>query len=250
VVFPVGLQRRLTAGTSAQARQIGQGPFDDSSRDPIRRTTRATRRAARHLAGEVIASIPRSRRRQPASASPFPSNMAKRIYGELLAKGQGDARAGSASRSNRHGRSSRGRSPKDSRGVLVSDVMRDSPAAKGGAPDRRHLARVRRQEARGAGRLQRGGRPGAAGTTARTGSGATRREDARPQDGDAPDEREVARGSRGRSLLGLDVRPITPDVARQLNLRSTRAWSSPALRTAAPLRCRRPARRRHPRGQP
>ncbi|MBI4593926.1 MAG: PDZ domain-containing protein, partial [Candidatus Rokubacteria bacterium] len=41
--------------------------------------------------------------------------------------------------------------------------------------------------------------------------------------GEAPDERE-ARGPGGhgmRSLLGLDVRPITPEVARQLNLRST-----------------------------
>jgi serine protease Do len=40
--------------------------------------------------------------------------------------------------------------------------------------------------------------------------------------GEAPDEREAQgqRGGRGApTVLGLDVRPITPEVARQLNLR-------------------------------
>jgi len=38
--------------------------------------------------------------------------------------------------------------------------------------------------------------------------------------GEAPEERVEARGNgtRGRSLLGLDVRPVTPEIARQLNL--------------------------------
>src|SRR5439155_577235 len=42
--------------------------------------------------------------------------------------------------------------------------------------------------------------------------------------GEAPEEREAKgpNGQRGtKSALGMDVRPITPDVARQLNLRST-----------------------------
>src|SRR5207249_11905509 len=40
--------------------------------------------------------------------------------------------------------------------------------------------------------------------------------------GEAPDDREAARRlNRGRSMLGLDVRPITPEIARQLSLRST-----------------------------
>ena len=41
--------------------------------------------------------------------------------------------------------------------------------------------------------------------------------------GEAPDDREAQqRPSRATpSALGLDVRPITPDVARQLNLKST-----------------------------
>ena len=42
--------------------------------------------------------------------------------------------------------------------------------------------------------------------------------------GEAPEERE-ARGPTGRgssrSLLGLEVRPVTPEIARQLNLRTT-----------------------------
>jgi len=41
--------------------------------------------------------------------------------------------------------------------------------------------------------------------------------------GEAPDEQREARasGQRGKTILGLDVRPLTPEIARQLNLRST-----------------------------
>jgi serine protease Do len=39
--------------------------------------------------------------------------------------------------------------------------------------------------------------------------------------GETPDESVALRSNKpGRSLLGLDVRPITPEIARQLNLRS------------------------------
>jgi serine protease Do len=40
--------------------------------------------------------------------------------------------------------------------------------------------------------------------------------------GETPEEREAQRPTgRERSLLGLEVRPITPEIARQLNLRGT-----------------------------
>ena len=42
--------------------------------------------------------------------------------------------------------------------------------------------------------------------------------------GEAPDDQREARGQSqrgGKSALGLDVRPITPEIARQLNLRTT-----------------------------
>jgi serine protease Do len=39
--------------------------------------------------------------------------------------------------------------------------------------------------------------------------------------GDAPDEAVAMKSTnKGKSMLGLDVRPITPEVAKQLNLRS------------------------------
>ena len=39
--------------------------------------------------------------------------------------------------------------------------------------------------------------------------------------GETPDDSVALRpGGKGRGMLGLDVRPITPEVARQLNLRS------------------------------
>ena len=40
--------------------------------------------------------------------------------------------------------------------------------------------------------------------------------------GETPDDKVALKSnSKGKTLLGLDVRPITPDVARQLNLRGT-----------------------------
>src|SRR5438105_4069064 len=44
--------------------------------------------------------------------------------------------------------------------------------------------------------------------------------------GQAPDERQAQQqqrpgGGRARSMLGLEVRPVTPEIARQLNLRTT-----------------------------
>jgi len=42
--------------------------------------------------------------------------------------------------------------------------------------------------------------------------------------GEAPDEKEAKQQPSGRvtpSALGLDVRPLTPEIARQLNLKST-----------------------------
>jgi serine protease Do len=42
--------------------------------------------------------------------------------------------------------------------------------------------------------------------------------------GQAPDERQVLQerpSGRARSALGIEVRPVTPEIARQLNLRST-----------------------------
>jgi serine protease Do len=40
--------------------------------------------------------------------------------------------------------------------------------------------------------------------------------------GEAPDDREAAArpGQRGPSSLGMEVRPVTPEIARQLNLRT------------------------------
>ena len=42
--------------------------------------------------------------------------------------------------------------------------------------------------------------------------------------GQAPEERQAQQprpGAKARSMLGLEVRAVTPDIARQLNLRST-----------------------------
>ena len=221
---PFGLQATVTAGIiSAKARQIGQGPFDDFLQTDAAINPGNSGGPLVNLAGEVIGINTAIVAGGTGIGFAIPSNIAKRIYGELLAKGRVTRGWLGVSIQPLTPELARSFGAKDSRGVLVSDVMRDSPAAKAGLQTGDILLEFDGKKLEGPGDLQRAVGLAPPGTTARTRVWRDRGEKTLDlKIGDAPDEREVAaRGSRGRSLLGLDVRPITPDVARQLNLRST-----------------------------
>ena len=221
---PFGLQATVTAGiTSAKARQIGQGPFDDFLQTDAAINPGNSGGPLVNLAGEVIGINTAIVAGGTGIGFAIPSNMAKRIYGELLAKGRVTRGWLGVSIQPLTPELARSFGAKESRGVLVSDVMRDSPAARAGLQTGDILLEFDGKKLEGPGDLQRAVGLAPPGTTARTRVWRDRGEKTLDlKIGDAPDEREVAaRGSRGRSLLGLDVRPITPDVARQLNLRST-----------------------------
>jgi serine protease Do len=112
---------------------------------------------------------------------------------------------------------------KDTKGVLISDVIPDGPAAKAGVQPGDVLLEFEGKKMEVPADLQR-----AVGFTS---PGATAKMKVLREKGDrtlevkigeAPDDREVAArpGPRGSSSLGMEVRPITPEIARQLNLRS------------------------------
>jgi serine protease Do len=116
---------------------------------------------------------------------------------------------------------------KDTKGVLISDVVPDSPAGKGGLKPGDILIEFDGKKMEAPADLQRAVGFAPPGTDVKVKvlrDGAEKSVDVKI--GEAPDERESQQrgGSRGGgapNVLGMDVRPITPDVARQLNLKTS-----------------------------
>jgi serine protease Do len=115
---------------------------------------------------------------------------------------------------------------KDSKGVLISDVVPDSPAGKAGLKPGDILVEFEGKRTEAPSDLQRAVGLTSPGHDAKVKvwrDGGERTVDVKI--GEAPDEREAQpqrSGNRGGAptVLGMEVRPITPDIARQLNLRT------------------------------
>jgi len=223
---PFGLQATVTAGIiSAKARQIGQGPFDDFIQTDAAINPGNSGGPLVNMQGEVIGINTAIVAGGSGIGFAIPSNMARKIYSELLAKGKVTRGWLGVSIQPLTPELAKSFNAKDSKGVLISDVVGDSPAAKAGLQPGDILIEFDGKKMEGPGDLQR-----AVGFTNPGNSAKVkvwRDQTEKTVDvkiGEAPEERE-ARGPNGqrgtKSALGMDVRPITPDVARQLSLRST-----------------------------
>jgi serine protease Do len=221
---PFGLQATVTAGiVSAKARHLGQGPFDDFLQTDAAINPGNSGGPLVNMAGEVIGINTAIVAGGTGIGFSIPSNMAKKIYTELLVKGKVTRGWLGVSIQPLTPELARSFGARDDKGILISDVMPDSPAAKAGLQAGDILLEFEGKKLEGPSDLQRAVGLTSPGTTVRAKVWRDRAEKTvEVKVGDAPDEREAAaRAGRGRSLLGLDVRPITPDVARQLNLSST-----------------------------
>ena len=221
---PFGLQATVTAGIiSAKARQIGQGPFDDFLQTDAAINPGNSGGPLINMAGEVVGINTAIVAGGTGIGFAIPSNMAKKIYTELLAKGKVTRGWLGVSIQPLSPELAKSFSAKDNKGVLISDVVPDSPASKAGLQAGDILLEFDGKKLDGPSDLQRAVGLATPGTTAKAKVWRDHAEKTLDlKIGDAPDEREAAgRANRSRTLLGLDVRAITPDVARQLNLRST-----------------------------
>ncbi len=221
---PFGLQATVTAGIiSAKARQIGQGPFDDFLQTDAAINPGNSGGPLVNMAGEVIGINTAIVAGGTGIGFAIPANMAKKIYTELVAKGKVSRGWLGVSIQPLTPDLAKSFGAKEERGVLIADVMADSPAARAGLQPGDIILEFDGKKLEGPADLQRAVGLAAPGATAKTRIWRDHAEKTvELKIGDVPDERELAaRGSRGKSVLGLDVRPITPDVARQLNLRST-----------------------------
>jgi len=225
---PFGLQATVTAGiVSAKARQLGQGPFDDFLQTDAAINPGNSGGPLVNMQAEVIGINTAIVAGGSGIGFAIPSNMAKKIYTELASKGRVTRGWLGVSIQPLTSELARSFGSKDTKGVLISDVMPDSPAGKAGLKPGDILLEFDGKKTEAPGDLQRAVGLAAPGTDIKVKvwrEGTERTVDVKI--GEAPDERESQQrgsGSRGGapSVLGMEVRPITPEVARQLNLKTS-----------------------------
>ena len=223
---PFGLQATVTAGIiSAKARQLGQGPFDDFLQTDAAINPGNSGGPLVNMQGEVIGINTAIVAGGSGIGFAIPSNMARKIYTELSTKGRVTRGWLGVSIQPLTPELARSFGSKDTKGVLISDVVPDSPAGKAGLKPGDILLEFEGKKTEAPADLQRAVGLASPGTEVkmkvwREGSDKT----VDVKIGEAPDDREAQqRGGSGKSTpsaLGLEVRPITPEVARQLNLRT------------------------------
>jgi serine protease Do len=224
---PFGLQQTVTAGIiSAKGRALGQSSFDqdflqtDAAINPGNSGGPLV-----NMMGEVIginsAILSRTGGNVGIGFS-IPTNSAKRIYSELVAKGKITRGWLGVSIQPLTPELAKSFGLKEPKGVLISDVVQDSPAQKAGIQAGDIITEFGGKKVEAPQDLQKvvaATEPGKAIPVGVWRDKGTKSLEIRI--GETPDESVALKSSgRGRNLLGLDVRPLTPELARQLNLRS------------------------------
>ena len=223
---PFGLQKTVTAGIiSAKGRSIGQGPFDDFLQTDAAINPGNSGGPLVNMSGEVVginsAILSRTGGNVGIGFS-IPVNMAKRIYTELAAKGKVTRGWLGVSIQPLTPELAKSFGLKEPNGVLISDVMQQSPAATAGITSGDVIIEFDKKKVDSPQELQ---KAVAATTPGRAVPLKVWRDKGEKtleiKICETPDETVALKPTnKGKSLLGLDVRPITPELARQLNLRT------------------------------
>ncbi|HEY7433701.1 MAG TPA: DegQ family serine endoprotease [Methylomirabilota bacterium] len=223
---PFGLQKTVTAGIiSAKGRSIGQGPFDDFLQTDAAINPGNSGGPLVNMSGEVVginsAILSRTGGNVGIGFS-IPVNMAKRIYTELAAKGKVTRGWLGVSIQPLTPELAKGFGLKEPNGVLISDVMQASPAASAGIASGDIIIEFDKKKVDSPQELQKAVAATAPGRAVPLKVWRDKSEKTLEiKIGETPDETVALRSTnKGKSLLGLDVRPITPELARQLNLRT------------------------------
>ncbi|MEK7700873.1 MAG: PDZ domain-containing protein, partial [candidate division NC10 bacterium] len=204
---------------------IGQGPFDDFLQTDAAINPGNSGGPLVNMQGEVIGINTAIVAGGSGIGFAIPSNMARKIYTELRDKGRVTRGWLGVSIQPLSPDLAREFGVRDTRGVLVNEVVPDSPAAKAGLQRGDIIVEFDGKKLEGPGDLQRAVGLFAPDQVVKLKIWRAQSEKTvEVKVGQAPDEREARErqgGGRARSLLGLEVRPITPDVAARLNLKST-----------------------------
>jgi len=224
---PFGFTQTVTAGiVSAKGRVLGQGPFDDFLQTDAAINPGNSGGPLVNMQGEVIGINTAIVSRSGGSLGigfAIPINLARKIYTELTTRGKVTRGWLGVSVQALTPELSRSFGARDESGVLIAEVLPGSPAQKGGLQAGDIILDFNDKRVRVPSDLQRAvglTEPGSAVRVKVFREKAERTVEIKI--GDAPDDAEAAARSapRAKSLLGLDVKPLTPEMARQLGIRS------------------------------
>ena len=223
---PFGLSQTVTAGIiSAKGRSL-QGPFDDFLQTDAAINPGNSGGPLVNMSGEVIGINSAILSRSGGNVGigfAIPVSMAKRIYTELVAKGKITRGWLGVTIQPLTPELAKSFGLKEPKGVLVSDILQDSPAEKAGMAAGDIITEFAGKKVDSPQELQKVVAATGPGKAVSIGVWRDKTQKAMQiQIGETPDDNVALKSNnRGRSLLGLDVRPITPELARQLNLRGT-----------------------------
>jgi serine protease Do len=222
---PFGLQQTVTAGIiSAKGRSIGQGLFDDFLQTDAAINPGNSGGPLVNMSGEVVginsAILSRSGGNVGIGFS-IPVNMAKRIYTELAARGKVTRGWLGVSIQPLTPELAKGFGLRDAKGVLISDVVQDSPAERAGIAAGDIVTEFDKKKVDTPQDLQKAVAATAPGKGVPVKVWRDKTEKTLEiKIGETPDDSVALKSTnKSRTMLGLDVRPITPEIARQLNLR-------------------------------
>ena len=220
---PFGLEQTVTAGIiSAKGRIIGQGPFDDFLQTDAAINPGNSGGPLVNMNGEVVGINTAIVAGGQGIGFAIPINMAKKIYTELVAKGKVSRGWLGVSVQPLTPELAKSFGIKDDKGVLIADVVQDSPAHKAGLQAGDILLEFNGKRIEAPADLQRAVglmNPGKSVQAKIWRDKGERRVDITVTE--TPDERQALRSAtRATGLLGLEVRPITPELARQLGLKA------------------------------
>ncbi len=238
---PFGFTQTVTAGIiSAKGRVLGQGPFDDFLQTDAAINPGNSGGPLVNLTGEVVGINTAIVARAGGSLGigfAIPINLAKRIYAELTTRGKVARGWLGVSVQPLTPELSKSFGTKDESGVLIADVMEGSPAEKGGLRSGDIILEFNGKRVTAPSDLQRAVGLTEPGSAARIKMWRDRAERTLELKlGEAPDDPEASAkpAPKAKSLLGLDVRPLTPELARQLGIHAGEGVVVEAVEIASP----------------
>jgi serine protease Do len=213
---PFGLQATVTSGIiSAKARHLGAGPYDDFLQTDAAINPGNSGGPLVNVRGEVIGINTAIVRGGSGIGFAIPSNLAKRISSELITTGTITRGWLGVALQPLTTDLATSFAVKDKKGALVSDVVPEGPAARAGVKPGDVVLSFGDTKIETPADLARAVGQARPGDRAKLTVWRERAEKTLTITlAQAPTERQAAR-------LGLEVRPVTPEVASELGLRST-----------------------------
>ena len=221
---PFGLQATVTSGIiSAKARQIGAGPYDEFIQTDAAINPGNSGGPLLNMRGEVVGINTAIVRGGSGIGFAIPSNLAKRVASELRTSGKVTRGWLGVSLQPLTSELATSFGVKEAKGALVSDVSADSPAARAGLKSGDVIVEFNGKKVEDPSALARAVAVAKPGENSKVMIWRDRHQQTLDiKLGELPGERTAAAGTdpAGKSDLGLTVQPVTPDVARQLDLKN------------------------------